>query len=99
MAYPVLLSPDAVNAISKIPDYLLPDTNRELAKLSEDPEKHSRLAPSPPFAWSGYIFHFRLRETSGELHYMNVFFLYSDDGKSLLVHDITANAPFGGSLA
>ncbi len=94
MGYAISLSPRAAKKLAEVPRSLVNDVGRELEKLEANPKKLGRKTVSPPFPPTiEHIYGFHLRHET-RLHYFTVFFLYSDDGASLYVTDITANPPF-----
>lgn len=93
MSYRIELSPEAQAKLRTIPPGLRQQVAEKMEELAEDPVKRGRETPAPPYVPIGHIFQFHFRH-DGPVRYFTVFFLYGDDGETLIVWDIVIDPRF-----
>ncbi len=97
MEWEVQLHPDIAERLSSLPVEWRPQFEAALAKLASDPKGLGHM-PVMPYAWKGPLWDFRVRDGSGHVINVTVFFLFDDDPNvhKIHIHDLTLISVFHG---
>lgn len=91
MSFDVIVAPEALSRFRDVPDEVQDTFAAHLIDIGEAPEKHLRIAPTPPFPPRiGYIHDFTVNiSTSSDRYFVTLFAAYGPEDNQIGIMDAT----------